>query len=200
MALTTEGEMEVENPGRRRFTLIDAMLLIAATTPGLVLLRVASGMGLFTDSPKISWGTQFIEYLTVAVGCLLVPMSFAVLAISVCDRRTSPGEVVRGIGFITCLTIAVSAIFAFAFFIVRVATTSELDRAAEMSIQFNNFFGRMKYVAGPMILGVWMALALTGRRQPPTWMDRLGFLIGIGVVLLFVYPELYHLAQPLLSR
>ena len=43
------------------------MLLVAATTPGLVLLRTASAMGLFTDSPRISWGMQFIEYLTVAV-------------------------------------------------------------------------------------------------------------------------------------
>ena len=46
------------DPPRRRFTLADAMLLVAATAPGLIMLRTAAGLGLFTTDPKsrVSFG------------------------------------------------------------------------------------------------------------------------------------------------
>ena len=192
---------DIERPDRRRFTLIDMMLLVAAVTPSLVLLRIAKGLKLFADMPGIAWDTHLIETITVIGGCVLVPMTFIVLVLSLLDRRTDRRDVIQGAGFFACVAIAGSAVFALAFLAIRVATADKLNRPTEFMIQFNNYFGRVKYLAGPMILGGWLACALIGRQRPrPTWMDRLGVLIGICIVLLFLYPEVYHLVHPLLIR
>ncbi len=188
---------EIPDGSRRRLALSDAILLVAATTPGLILLRIASGMALFTINPALASGTQFVESLTVVGGCVLVPMTFAVLVLSLCGGRTSRREIVRGAGFITCIAVTVSTIIPVANFMARVAKSKDLDNSINVAIQFNNFFGRVKYEAGPMIVGCWLALVFTGRRPPgPSWMDRLGVLIGVCFVLMYLYSELYFLLQP----
>lgn len=189
--------MTAENSGRKRFNVMDAMILVAAIAPGLVLLRVADDLELFTNKPYNRFDMQFLEYMAVAGGCVLVPMAFAVVAAGLCDWRSPRSEAVQGTGFISCLSVVGAANYAFAWFVTRLATASELDLALEKAIQFNNFFGRVKFLAGPMILGVWLALALTGRLRSPAWIDRLGVVVGIGFVLLYVFHELYHFAQPL---
>ncbi|MBI1325607.1 hypothetical protein GC170_20785 [bacterium] len=191
--------MKSEITDRRRFQVIDAMMLVAATAPGLILLRVADNSKLFTFDPRTGRGMQFLEFMAVAGGCVLVPMAFAVLVAGLCDRRTTRSEVVQGTGFISCLAVVVAANYAFAWFLVKLATVSELDLDLEKAIQFNNFFGRVKFLAGPMILGAWLALAMTGRLRSPTWIDRLGVFIGLGFVLLYLMHELFHFVQPLLS-
>ncbi len=191
--------MTSENPVRRRFQVIDAMLLVAATAPGLVLLRVADNLKLFAFDPRSDRGMQFLEFMAVAGGCVLVPMAYAMLVAGLCDRRTPRSEVVQGTGFICCMAVIIAANYAFAWFLVKLASVSELDLALEKAIQFNNFFGRVKFLAGPMILGAWLALALTGRLRSPTWIDRLGVVVGIGFVLLYLTHELFHFVQPLLS-
>ena len=125
-------------------------------------------------------------------------MTFAVLALGLLDRRTARREVIQGSGFIACAVVAASAIYAFAFLAVRIAMTHGPDRSTEITVQFNNFFGRVTYLATPMILGAWLALALVGRRRSPTWIDRLGVLIGVCITLLFLTPRCYHLVQPLI--
>ena len=70
-------DLGMHDPPGRRFTLADAMLFVAATAPGLVLLRIAAGLGLFSTEPVPNepWGREFIEYLAIAGGCLLVPIA-----------------------------------------------------------------------------------------------------------------------------
>ena len=182
------------DPPRRRFTLADAMLLVAATAPGLIMLRTAAGLGLFTTDPKSRPGREFIEHLAIAGGCILVPMALVVLALSLLARRTETRDVAQGPGFTACVVLVVASVLPIAYFVVRVAKADALNRNIEISLNFNNSFGRLELYGGPMIAGAWLALALSGGWRPgKTWLDRLGCLVGACYILMFLYTQLYFL-------
>lgn len=56
MVFPAKCEMKSQNSDRRRFNVKDAMLLVAASSPGLVLLRLADDLKLFATNPHIAWG------------------------------------------------------------------------------------------------------------------------------------------------
>jgi hypothetical protein len=183
----------------RRFTLAEAMLLVAATAPGLVLLRIAAGLGLFTDDPRSEAppSRQFIEHLSVFGGCILFPLALAVLVLSLRDRRPVRRDVIQGSGFVARVAVAISAILPVARFLVRVGTAPAADISNALPLNFNNMFGSLEKDACLMIVGAWLALAVTGRWQlGPSWTSRLGCVIGVCFVLMYVYTECYFLLLP----
>jgi hypothetical protein len=187
---------EVPDPPPRRLTLADAMLLVAATAPSLVLLRIAAAMGLFTIDPKAKSppGREFVEHLSLGGGCVLVPLALSVLILGLRHRRATRREVIHGPGFVACLALFIATMLPAAHFAVRVAIADELNRPNEVALNFNNSFGRLTHGAGPMIAGAWLALALTGRWRPgPSWMDRLGCCIGGCSIIMYIYTEIYFL-------
>ena len=184
----------MHDPPVRRFTLADAMLLVAATAPGLVLLRIAAGLGLFSTErgPNDPWGRDFIEQLAIAGGCLLVPIALLVLVLSLRGRGTQSRDIAQGPGFTACVALVVASVLPIAWFAVRVAKADEFNRSNEISLNFNNSFGRLELYGGPMIAGAWLALALSGRWRPgETWLDRLGCFVGACYIIMFVYTKLY---------
>jgi hypothetical protein len=170
--------------------------LVAATAPGLVLLRIAAGLGLFSTErgPKDPWGREFIEYLGIAGGCILVPIALVVLVLSLRRRRTQSRDRIQGPGFTACVALVVASVLPIAWFAVRVARADDLNRHNEIRLNFNNSFGRLELYAGSMIAGAWLALALAGRWRPgETWLDRLGCLVGACYVMMFIYTQLFLL-------
>ena len=163
----------MHDPPGRRFTLADAMLLVAATAPGLVFLRIAAGLGLFTRErgPNDPWGRDFIEQLAIAGGCLLVPIALLVLVLSLRGRRSQSRDIAQSLGFTACVALVVASVLPIAWFAVWVAKADEFNRSNEISLNFNNSFGRLELYGGPMIAGAWLALALSGRWRPgrPGW-------------------------------
>jgi hypothetical protein len=186
----------MHDPPVRRFTLADAMLFVAATAPGLVLLRIGAGLGLFSTerAPNAPWGREFIEYLATAGGCLLVPIALLVLVLSLRGRRTQSRDIAQGPGFTACVALIVASVLPIAYFAVRVAKADGINRSIEISLNFNNSFGRLELYGGPMIAGAWLALALSGRWRPrKTWLDRLGCLVGACYIIMFTYTQVYLL-------
>jgi hypothetical protein len=185
---------------RRRLTLADVMVLVAALAPGLMLLRAAVELGLFnpTPNPKASPGRNIVEYLSLAGGCLLGSLTFAVLVMSLYKPREKLREIIGGPGLIASAAVAAAAVLPVAYFAIGVACDTGLG-ASRLPLYFNNLFARLTHCAGPMIIGAWIALALSGRWRPgPTWTDRLGCLLGVGWICIYLYCELYFIVQPLL--
>lgn len=174
----------------RPFTMADAMGLVAAMTPGLLLLRIATGFGLFTGnafrtSPP---GRAVVEYLSVGGGSVLLSLTIGLLILAAIRR-----DGVEGPGLVACLGVLVALILPLGHFVV--GAMSSQGWTVNLIVPFYNLFGRLGGVAGPLIIGAWMALALVGRwRIIPTWTDRLGCFIGACWILLWFYAEIYFLA------
>jgi hypothetical protein len=205
--LITEDPEMLDSP-RRRLTMADAMLLVAALAPGLILLRIAARLGLFARPPSNSPpGREFLEHLAVAGGSLLFPLALAVIVLTLREPHRARRDAIRRPGFVSCVALAVAAILPIAHFLVRVATVKKANLpaavnqrnfTAELSLSFNNMFGRLESEAGPMIAGAWLALALTGRWRPgPSWLDRLGCLVGACFIVMYIYIQCYFVLRPL---
>lgn len=185
--------------GRPQFSLADAMILVAATTPGLVLIRIANGLGLFAadSSGKTPLGRELVEYFCVAGGCILTPLMLAVLVLRVRQLRPNPREAFQGPGFMACVAVLVATPLPVAYYVVAVILTIG-DAFPIFSVPFNNLFGRLAMGAGPMIVGAWLAMVCLGRwKVSSSWADRLGCVLGILWILIYVYAELYFIVHPL---
>lgn len=185
---------------RTRFTVSDAMLLIAATTPGLILLRVAVGFGLFHDEPppKLPPGRALVEYLNLAGGCILVSLSLAVLAMTGRMPRAARRHLFGAPGFVACATVIPASILPVTYFAMNLATLQAYG--ANLAVPYNNMFGRLVNCEAPMIAGAWLALALAGRwKLRPIWTEWLGVGVGVCWVIIYLYNQLYSIiALPLL--
>jgi hypothetical protein len=186
----------------RRFTLADVMVLVAATAPGLLLLRAAVDLDLFNRSanPKAPPGRNFVEYLSVSGGCILSTLTFAVLVLSLYKARGNFRQIIGGPGFIACAAVAAASVLPVCYFAIGMMCDTGLG-SFRAPLYFNNLFARLTHGAGPMIGGAWIALALSGRWRPgPAWTDRLGCMLGLAWIFIYVYSELYFIVQPLLVR
>jgi hypothetical protein len=185
------------DPPPRRLTLADAMLLVAVMAAGLILLRIADGLGLFvrsTPTRRLPPGRDLVEFLSVGGGCVLLPLALFVVVMTLRDRGPARRDSTQRPGFVACLAVLLATILPIADFVVRVAAADDLNRTNEVILNFNNSFGGLKNGAAPMIVGAWLALVLTGRWRPGAdWIDRLGCCIGGGFVIMNAYTELYFL-------
>ncbi len=182
----------------RRFNLGDAMVMIAAITPSLVLIRVGVGFGLFevgklteTGGRPSALARQLVEFFNVGGGCILAGLVPAVLILGLYRAQPSWRDAARGPGLVACFVAVAAAILPIIWFAGMVLIESRLPYPI-YSVPFNNVFGRWMIAAGPMILGAWIALALTGRWRPnSTWTDRAGCVLGLCFVLIYLYSEIY---------
>jgi hypothetical protein len=182
----------------RRFNLGDAMVMIAAMTPSLVLIRIGMGLGLFEigkmtepGGQPSSLARQLVEFFNVGGGCILAGLVPAVLILGLSRAQPSRRDAARGAGLVTCFVAVAASILPILWFAGRVLDESRLPYP-NYSVAFNNVFGRWMIAAGPMILGAWIALAIQGRWLPnPTWTDRAGCALGSCFLLIYLYMEIY---------
>ena|GEM_PF-4515021 len=180
----------MSEPRHRPFTMADAMGLVAAITPGLLLLRIANGFGVFAahasrTSPP---GRDFVDELAVGGGCVLLSLTIGLLILAAIRR-----DRVEGPGLVACLGVLVALVLPLGYF--AVGAMLPRDPTLSLVVPFVNMFARLVGVAGPLIVGAWMALALVGRwRILPTWTDRLGCFVGACWILIWFYGEIYFLA------
>jgi hypothetical protein len=182
----------------RRFNLGDAMVMIAAITPGLVLIRVGMRHGLFvigclteTGGRPSSLARQLVEFFNVGGGCILAGLVPAVLILGLYKAQPSRREAARGPGLVACLVALATSILPLVWFAGTVLVESRRP-VPSYSVAFNNMFVRWMFAAGSMILGAWIAMAIQGRWRPsPTWTDRAGCVLGSCFVLIYLYSEIY---------
>jgi hypothetical protein len=183
---------------QRRFSLADAMVLVAATAPGFILLRTAVSLGLFnlSPNPKAPPGREFINSLAVSSASILGSLTLAVLVLSFHRPRPNLREVIGRPGFVACVAVVAASFLPLVHFVIGATTLSATG--LNIALYFNNTLARLTLSAGQMIIGAWIALALLGRWRPePTWKDRLGCVLGAGWIVIYVCTELYFIMQPL---
>jgi hypothetical protein len=176
---------------RRRLTLADILLFVAVTAAGLVVVRMAIGMGLYEKEAIVGAGPVrlFIEGCMIFGAPLLVAWTLLLLVLSLITPRPSLRHVIRRPGFVACAAVLAALLDRGAFFGSRVLSDNS---AAELAVTYANTTTSVSEHAGLMILGAWLALALGRRWRPgPSWLDWLGCCLGLCWVVLFLSGEVY---------
>ncbi len=184
---------------RRGFRIGDAMVLVAAMSLSLFLLRIAASLGLLqNDSSRISVPSlRFLAIVSLGGSCTLVGLSLAVLILTLRQPQRCRRHDIRGPGFVACAVVMAALVLPIASFAVgqlQHGIGEDLDR------YYDDLLRELVSCAGMMIIGAWLALVLVGRwRRRPIWTEWLGRVVGACWVLLYVSHQLcYNVVMPLL--
>jgi hypothetical protein len=160
---------------RRRFTLIDAMILVAATAIGLSLSRVY-----FLQRPT--------HFRVAAISPLLATWTAALLILRARPPRPNRRKLVRQPGMAACCSIAVAILFAMMDSLIRAGKSYWKFG----TIDFSNYVLVVEATANvaPSVAAVWLVLALSGLRRPdPDWIGKAGRVIGVCWIILYLVLE-----------
>ena len=171
-------------PRRRRFTLADGMILVAASAIGIALIRVSQASGPIFDS------NAAIEYLYASAW---VPCLWTASMVLVGVRGPCPGRrrLARSPGWMACL----GASFGAMTLAVENGAFYGLSRIAWGPSMWSSDLGHWAWLttralwAGPglMVAATWMTLAVGGRWRPERiWTERVGLALGTYWLLLLI--------------
>lgn len=154
--------------GGRRCTLLDVMILVAATALGLTMNRA---------TPKIPYGGSRISgaifFALLAAVPHLVAWTFALLLIRLRAPRPGFRRLVRQPGFVACGAAAFVSLLCGGSGLLFLVGGS---RVSMTLWSFIDYTPELCFV----VVGAWLALAANGRwRAEPGWIDRMGRAIGV---------------------
>ncbi|QDV33067.1 hypothetical protein [Tautonia plasticadhaerens] len=169
----------------RRFTILDALVLVAATAFGLALMRETKGLPPGRVSATQGAIDLAVVYAIYYSSSMLIVWSLA--AVAQAERRPRPplGDLLRSPGFIAVasalLGVAVVALPSAGLSVLRPSTpggTFPLALSRRLSTDVGHF-----------VIGAALPMAFYGRWLPRrTWVDRLGWAVGLlWVALLLLY-------------
>ena len=164
---------------RRRITLLDLLMLIAATAVGLTLLRISiKGM---QDLPLArSAGALAASRITAGqtyASCFLAPWSLALLALDLRGSRTSLQRAERGPGFIACA----AATTGVALYLVACSIQFAMGRLSLSPAALWRITSAFVNSAALMVAGAWLSLVLDSRwRAETNWIGWAGRVVGFG--------------------
>lgn len=174
--------------GDRRFTIIDAMILVAASAVAFVVVRpIING--------RLQGQPWWASYLAAVMG-FLVAWTPTVLILR--SRRPRPPlrRLTRQPGFAAGLAgtsvVLLGALAIGLLALVRFARRGMAVRAGLPLRPPNSawWLGVVLHfgaVVGPAVIGAWLLLAFSGRRRPSGgWLDLLGRALGTAWIILFV--------------
>jgi hypothetical protein len=173
------------NSSRRRITLSDVLVLIAATAAALALLRISMS-GIRARPMSRSSGTLIASYISTGqsyAGCFLPPLTLAILALNFRKPRVSIRRLARGPGFIACAAATTGVVLYSLVCALQIAVGKlSLDPASvsRITMSFASY-------ALLMVAGAWLSLALgTGWRSETSWVGWAGRVLGIVWICLFL--------------
>jgi hypothetical protein len=164
----------------RKFSLLDAMILVAAAAIWLTLTRHFAFAATKSNFDSIWYLGNYgwIGILRHQIGLLLWVLSLTVIALRLRSPRPSRRRLWSQPGFSACVA-AVLGVF-------LQALETGIGRHAQLTgwVKWDHFWMAFLWVewpyAGPAVAGAWLALAWSRRwRAEPSMVDRLGRLIGI---------------------
>jgi hypothetical protein len=161
---------------KRYFTLVDAVILIAATAGGLALLRPA-----LADLKSLDWNwTLARDWTVVAMSIfhgllyappLLIAWSVGTLALSLLQPRPPLGILTRSPGFVVNIAVLVGWFLAFFDYL----TQTRVNPPSYMHVLTLD----VPFAVRNSVIGSMVALALFRRAwPPPVWTDWLGWSMG----------------------
>jgi hypothetical protein len=179
----------------RRLTLADLMLLVAATAPGLAVVRFANTLGLYDERIMRTTGKVrlALEAISVFVTPVIVPWTLMVLILSLRKPRPPLRRVAGRPGFVACACVALTLLLQAPDLVIRACL---IETFPEVGTQYGRAVATITLFSGVTILGAWMALALAGRWRPGrSWLDRLGCILGCYYIFIYVINKIYFTVQ-----
>ncbi len=173
---------------RRRFTILDGIIVVAAATIAFVWSRgaVNNFLDVYRSVPAASLDHCITSGLTIPVPTLVLA-TFATLIIRSLRPRPSWRKTALQPGFVAC---AAAALAVCSQGVLRLGTVT-----VKRLLGFTNCatpVGALQHLAavdlfdtGEAVIAAWLTLILIrGWRAEPTWIDRLGRLIGFFWIIL----------------
>jgi len=169
---------------QRSFHLSDALLLIAATSPGLVLMRQSGPLEIGWSSPiRFFWTVRNCFYF---FSYIVVGWTFLLLLLCLRTPRPPLRRLVRCPGFVaTVVSVIVILIRLINCLSVVFVTSLHYNKLLAYGWMVKLFQGldELKLFpseVGCAIVAAWSIQAIGGRWRPePTWCDRLGRILGL---------------------
>jgi hypothetical protein len=156
---------------KRNFTVLDALILIAATAGGLVLLKPALDDLRFLHSWDWEEPAMSFFYGMLYAPPLLIGWSVGTLALSFRQPRPPLGILARSPGFVINAAVIVGALVAFFDYL----TLTKINPPSYMHVLTLD----VPSAARDCVIGSMVALAMFRRPCPrPVWTDRLGWIMG----------------------
>jgi hypothetical protein len=143
---------------------------------------------IFRNAPP---GRMSIENLIIFGGPVLVAWTLAVLILSLWQSWPTLRHVARRPGFIACVMVVVALVDRGTYFAIRV-TTEGGPINDRISLHLANSLLTLPEFVGLLISGAWLALVLSGKwSRRPTGVDRVGCLLGLCWLAIFLANEVY---------
>lgn len=163
---------------RRRFTVLDAMILVFATALGLAVCR--ADRHVFNRG---SWSS--INLLTFIVA----PWTVSVTVMRLLDPRPALRSLLKQPGTITSLIATV-------FIVAQAAYHAVTVHANGFDWEWNHQLARDSGIVGVAVVVAWFTFNCLGlKRIGPTWLDRLGRLLCIYWVFTFLFGSWYRVQE-----
>ena len=186
----------MQYPRKRQFTLLDAMVVIAATAVGLAVLRFTPervilqvyAMPVQLLLFQVGWTMSHRITAVLLCGCL------ANLTCALVPRGSDRWRRVRAPGVIACLCVVL---------VVTLEAVRNLAHSVDdLTRGFSSVhvMGSSLYASSHAVLITWTTLWLVGRWRPAcSWPDRLGRLIGCALLIAEVLCVGYEITMALTS-
>jgi hypothetical protein len=180
-------------PCDRRFTMRDAMILVASAGAGLAILAPLQ------EGPLKVWPQWSVYLAYYNIG--LLALTPTALTLRLIGPRPLMHRLARQPGF--AASVAGSTILALGVLATGILTLvrlikDDLGPSSPPPLNPMEWAGIVLYftpIVGPSILATWVMLAVSGHRRPvASWLDYLGRGIGVGWIILFVIETYVRLA------
>lgn len=175
-----EGRSATVGTRRRRLSLLDTMVMIAATSLGILPARWTLDQHRTTKFSNV--GQRVVYSANDFLPPILVAWSLAGLVHGLAGHRLSRRAIARRPGFMACLTAVLFTVYAVTVsFMFRV-----LQDPDQIGQHYLNLLFTLSSYVGPSIAGAWLVHALLGSRFfRATGVELMGCLVGLGWIGMF---------------
>ncbi len=181
----------MDGPDRRRFTITDAMVLIAATALGMAWMRVVYEDGLGPRPPNyVRW------ILHGPSTCLVYGLALALIVLRLRRPRPRRRRLVIQPGFVASVA-SLAGLLAGLGSTLFFRAVHTLAPGETYTFPVNVLWSWGMDPSPGFVLGAWLGLWLAGLWAPePSWIDRAGRALG----LFWIADVAWTLVSPLLQH
>jgi hypothetical protein len=182
----------VSSKPHRKFTLIDTIVLVAATAGGMALVR-SSGREFKISADMEGW-LWYAVLIRQGIGLshyFLITWGPALLVIRLLPPRPMLRKVWRQPGTIACCATILAVSLQAPIFLVLVGGMDAREAFLKGFLTDSYFMGAQDIAAVVFsVLGSWLTLVLIGWWRPqPDWIDRLGRFLGFAWIVEYVIAQ-----------
>jgi hypothetical protein len=167
----------------RRFGLLDAMTLVVASAPILVILRDRFEFHRNFSAPSTY---RTVDLGLAVINSLLLSSTLALVLMALRQPRARLRIALRRPGPAACLAASLAVIVMVTRFSIKVYSMQRsMSPHDPFSLNYLYPWIAGEYLrVGFAVIGAWLMLVMVGSWRPePSWIDRAGRLLGLGWIL-----------------